>query len=676
MNIWLLTTEFPPYFGGGIATYAHTTVQILAQKGHTVTVFVNDDGVDSMVTTMQGTVRIVRFPNTAGPRLAALGPTSRLSYNFALWTAHFVQLEGPPDIIESQEYMGIAAHLLQRKRTLDPVFANIPVVVTAHNPKFILDPIDRAPTYQFPDYWTGEMERFCLSAADGVISPSHYLQAALMKDMPHLHPEVIPNPYILPRKESRAQQRKLLYVGRLQYFKGILTLLESLAPLWDQGFSWPLEIVAGDSYFFPKGEMMKSYILRRYARYFKKHLIRIHPAVAPAALHQIYAEAYALVLPSVFDNLPYIVLEAMAQECLVVATRRGGQQEVIEDSVSGILTEPDAMSHALQQAVSLRAEDRAEMGANARARVAWYTDPNRIYEQKIAYFKQVANQKAVRIFPFLRRDLPERTTVSGADSSLSVVIPYYNLGPYLLDTLKSLDRVHQSTPLAIIVVDDGSTDGVSIAALRKAQQRYPYIVIHRTANHGLAQARNFGAQQAATPYIAFLDADDMVDPRYYPRALSILQHYPNVSFVGCWAQYFGADQQIWPTWNPEPPYALYHNPLNTSALIYRREDFLTCGQNDPDMEYGMEDYESMIRMIGQGCRGVSIPEPYFFYRVRAGSMSRGFNADNQMFLYRLIVQKNPDIFARYATDLLSLFNANGPQYLVDNPGQRSPTATR
>ena len=36
-------------------------------------------------------------------------------------------------------------------------------------------------------------------------------------------------------------------------------------------------------------------------------------------------------------------------------------------------------------------------------------------------------------------------------------------------------------------------------------------------------------------YIAFLDSDDMISSEYYEWAIKLLQHYDNVSFIGCWA---------------------------------------------------------------------------------------------------------------------------------------------
>ncbi|PSR26402.1 MAG: hypothetical protein C7B47_10825 [Sulfobacillus thermosulfidooxidans] len=679
MNIWLLTTEFPPYFGGGIATYCNITTQLWTSHGHNVTVFVVDDTQDHMSITTDNRVRIVRFPNHSSKDLETLGYTARLSYHYAAWVEYFIQHDAPPDIIESQEYLGIAAHLLQRKRTLDPLFMNIPVVITAHSPKFILDPIERAPVYKFPDYWTGEMERFTLKAADAVICPSDYLKTTLQQELGSLNGVVIPNPYILPNRVGTEPGKHLLYVGRMQYLKGILMLLDTLSTLWDEGFPYPLDVVGGDSYFHPRREMMKTYIEKRYRSYIDKGLLILHGRVKPQALSDFYVHAKAVIIPSLFENFPYVAVEAMAHQTTTLASHSGGQRDLIISGVNGFLFTPPSLAQNLKDIISLSNAQLKAIGERARQDIARITNPEHIYNQKMAYFERVLKMpRTIHHFPFIRQPGQQPSGVSSLpfsqnevrgknkQDSLTVVIPYYNLGTYLLETLDSLQAV-EDVSLHVLVIDDGSNDGISIATLYRAQTDYANVRVIRKPNEGLAATRNFGAKLVDSPFLAFLDADDRVDPRYYRRAIDILKHYDNVSFVGAWAKYFGHADGIWPTWNPEPPYALYHNPLNTSALVYKTSHFLAYGLNDVAMEYGMEDYESMVRLLSHGCQGVVIPEPYFLYRVRKDSMSRGFNVDNLNLLYQWVMEKNPAFFAQYQKDLILLLNANGPQYLMDNP---------
>jgi GT2 family glycosyltransferase len=126
-------------------------------------------------------------------------------------------------------------------------------------------------------------------------------------------------------------------------------------------------------------------------------------------------------------------------------------------------------------------------------------------------------------------------------------------------------------------------------------------------NLGLSAARNRRSMEAKGEYLAFLDADDKVAPNYYEKAIDILGQKSNVHFVGCWVQYFGDSKGKWPSFTPEPPFILYHNMINSSSLVYKKESFLNHGLNDTRFLYGMEDYDSVINLIKNGCYGVVIP---------------------------------------------------------------------
>jgi glycosyltransferase involved in cell wall biosynthesis len=672
MRLWLFTTEFPPYYGGGIATYCNITTDSWIRHGHQVTVFVRDDTLDRpMKEETFGRLRVIRFTNHDDDAPATLAGEPRLGYYYAKWAELLIRKEGPPDLIESQDYLGIAWLVLQRKHALDPIFMRIPVVITAHNPRFILDPIEHDAVYKLPNYWTGELEQYCLRAANLVISPSRFLADRLQAQLPGLKVDVIPNPFPVSDPQPSGDRNQLVYFGRLQYWKGIFVLLDAMAQLWNQDIETPIEIYGRDTWFSGRGVMVTTLIAERYGAYDQRGLLHVHDPLPPQEVNKQLATAKIVVLPSVFENYPYVVLEALSKGCVVIASDQGGQREIIESGHNGFLFESQNsadLAAKVKAALALSNDDCERIAREAYQSVLKTCDRDIIYQKKMSRFESVIQNNLPRHeYPFVRcvNPMPYHTP-EAHDPLLSVVIPFHNLGTYVPDTLRSLNAVTVQN-IEIILVDDGSTDPSSIAALYTMQERYPALRVERTPNQGLALTRNHGAKIARGTYLAFLDADDMVQPAYYERAIALLNQYSNVAFVGCWTQYFESSDALWVTFNPEPPYVYYHNLVNSSALVYRRQAFLDSGLNDPDFKFGMEDYESVIRMVSHGGYGIIIPEPWFLYRVRPGSMSRAFNPINLEFSYRLIMEKNPGPYQRYAFHLLNLMNTNGPQYAVESP---------
>lgn len=105
--------------------------------------------------------------------------------------------------------------------------------------------------------------------------------------------------------------------------------------------------------------------------------------------------------------------------------------------------------------------------------------------------------------------------------TVSVVIPVYNVEPYLRDCLDSvLSQTFHN--LEIICVDDGSTDG-SPAILDEFARRDTRIRIIRQTNGGLSAARNAGMDAATGTYLYFLDSDDLVVPDAVSRLFSLAE---------------------------------------------------------------------------------------------------------------------------------------------------------
>lgn len=116
---------------------------------------------------------------------------------------------------------------------------------------------------------------------------------------------------------------------------------------------------------------------------------------------------------------------------------------------------------------------------------------------------------SLRDFSVVRMDFTVNTKIS-------VVVPVFNVAPYLTDCMNSL--INQTlSEIEIIAVNDGSTDN-SLDILRNFSQKDSRIkIIDHPFNMGTAQARNHGLKMANGRYVAFLDGDDYVDNNYYKK---------------------------------------------------------------------------------------------------------------------------------------------------------------
>jgi glycosyltransferase involved in cell wall biosynthesis len=674
MKIWILTSEFPPSYGGGISTYCIETARMLAGAGNTVLVITQDKNVASLTIEKKEQYEIARFNPMRYFTSSFLGHEANLSYAFAQAVKELAQEKGAPDVVESQEYMGIAYYLLQYKWLGYPLFSEMKVALTLHAPSFLYLEYNKVPIYQLPYFWIGEMERFCIRAADMLISPSAYLVEELKSRMTlddrKVH--VLKNPYAIPRSVTAPGKRdQLVFFGKLIPQKGCLELLEYFRKLWNEGFDQQLVMIGGgDHLFHPEGVDMIDFIKDRYRTEISSGMLKLLGSVKPADIAGHLQNAKAVIVPSIVDNLPYTVLEAMGDGHVLLASRQGGQAEVISNGEDGFLFDhniPGSFADQVKNILALQGPALDEIRKAAVKKVEALCSYDIIYPQKIRLLEQLAGSTGGTVFPFTRpavAPLQLHPANAGTRDLLSVVIPYYNMGDYIEDAIRSV-RSCTYKNVEIIVVDDGSS-GSHARILDELAGKYGLDVL-RDQNQGLSQARNHGAARARGEYLCFLDPDDTVEPSYYEKAIEVLKRYDNVYFAGCWAKYFDGAEGFWPAFNPEPPFLLFHNMINSSALIYKRVAFMRAGLNDQRMIYGMEDYDSVISMVEQGYQGVALPEPLWNYRIRKNSMARGFTREKQLYLYRLIAGKHKILFSKFGADLAGLLNANGPGYKIDNP---------
>ena len=226
----------------------------------------------------------------------------------------------------------------------------------------------------------------------------------------------------------------------------------------------------------------------------------------------------------------------------------------------------------------------------------------------------------------LRRNQRE----SGPLPRVSVIIPAHNAEPFLRDTLASVDA-QSYDDWEVVVCDDGSHDGT----WELLQSAGPKVrAVRNEQAGGPAVARNRALAVATGEFAAFLDADDLLLPRYLESQLATYERAGNpegqrpVGLVTCDARFLIGDEYASYTYLDRIPDR--DAPITLDRLLRRNMIYGAClvpvsagervGWFDPEL-FGTEDFGLWIKLLEAGFRGVRNEEPVAVYRRTAGTVS-------------------------------------------------------
>lgn len=201
------------------------------------------------------------------------------------------------------------------------------------------------------------------------------------------------------------------------------------------------------------------------------------------------------------------------------------------------------------------------------------------------------------------------------ETEAAIVIACHNAGHYLADAVAS--AVAQTVAVEVVVVDDGSDDPSTLDCLN--QLRVRGIRVLRQQREGLPSARNAGYRATSAPFVACLDADDVLQPLYMETCLSVICADERLGFVYSTTRIFGDEWRAWGTRRFSPLSMLIDNRIPYSALT-RRVAWESVDGYDRALNGGFEDWDFWLGLIEQGWEGQAVSGELFWYRKHGDTM--------------------------------------------------------
>lgn len=242
----------------------------------------------------------------------------------------------------------------------------------------------------------------------------------------------------------------------------------------------------------------------------------------------------------------------------------------------------------------------------------------------------VSGSELWRVRP-LRSRLREVSNKTSAPRQvdMSVIIPCFDDGQFLIEAIASFERVAPKN-CELIVVNDGSTQPRTLEILKTLRDAGYFIL--EQVNQGLSVARNAGIRLASGRYVLPLDADNRLRAGFVEAAIEILDSSPEVGIVYGYRRFFGMKTGLDEVAEFDLEKILTFNYIDAGA-VFRKQVWADCGGYDQSMS-PLEDWDLWISAAEKGWRFHRLPQVTFEYRVRPESLLS--MVDNEEFLDRLL----------------------------------------
>jgi len=237
------------------------------------------------------------------------------------------------------------------------------------------------------------------------------------------------------------------------------------------------------------------------------------------------------------------------------------------------------------------------------------------------------------------------------DKKISVIVPIYNAGKYLAQTLNSI-RFQTYKNLEIICVLDCPTDNSETIVEHALKEDSRIIIVRHLQNMGLPTARNTGVQNATGEYMHFIDSDDLISPDFYDTLMSGAAN-ADADVAACSVFY---EKKPWRSiWFQKSEVLSGPAKIEKTEVailgwswryLIRRSFWNSRNFTFPNL-VPMEDMPVMIPMIHHANKVVLCPNAVYLYKNRTSSILNDVYDETRQKLHSENRQKARSIFREF-----------------------------
>jgi glycosyltransferase involved in cell wall biosynthesis len=387
MKIAFLSKDYPPDLIGGVGTYVYEVSRLLAKKSHTVFVVTCAKDIpleytDAGVTVFR--VKAKRLKVLDHLRTKIGGLIERLEYSLAVSGKidEIVKHYGL-DLIETSEARaeGFWYYFFHK---------HPPLIIKLHTPETFAFALDHTPDTldyrlikSLEERWLQKASRKIGLSPDVVELTARHFKTRL-GNVPS-----VPNPidinFFKPSHDALLNDfPHILYVGRLEFRKGIHTLIRAFSYIQDSFPYARLTLIGADC-------GMKGYLFEKIAKLKYPDRVIWIDRIPRENLLEHYRNSSVCVVPSIWENYPYVCLEAMACAKPVIASDIGGLSTMIRHGENGLLFTPGSSRQLAERLTYLLKNPQLmrQFGLAARRSIEETYAPEKIAEATLQIYESL-----------------------------------------------------------------------------------------------------------------------------------------------------------------------------------------------------------------------------------------------------------------------------------------------